>query len=175
MLSLLWLWEIWLVTCGRWVSDTTLILSKCPSWAVHGSITQADSALSQADSWKCSGKVLTSSLNSLLLCSPTAFHPNILSVGSKVIFTFVLFSKDMVSALFWDLPLRAEESLHGQQEFCISALTHLGHFSADVAAVSPTLAPFYCPDRCKPSAVASCPVAVMFVSTLCPGICCISL
>lgn len=28
-----------------------------------------------------------------------------------------------------DLPLRAEESLHGQQEFFVSGLTHLGHLS----------------------------------------------
>lgn len=48
-----------------------------------------------------------------------------------------------------DLPLRAEEWIHWQQEFCISDLTHLGHFSADVPAVSPTLAPFSCPARCK--------------------------
>jgi len=62
---------------------------------------------SEADPWKCSGKVFTPSLASLLQCSSAVFHPYLLSVGTKAVVAFGSFSKDMVLALFFRRPFSA--------------------------------------------------------------------
>lgn len=92
---------------------------------MHDGITWADSVLSQAASWKCSGKVFTPSLVSLWQCSFIHFHPNLLPCGTKARLLLLAPSAKTWSQLCssGDLSLQADEWLHRQQqELCISEL-----------------------------------------------------
>lgn len=66
---------------------------------MNDGVTWANSVLSQAPPWKCSGKGFTPALVSLLRCSSTVFTTSLVSVGTKSIVAFGPFSKDTVSAL----------------------------------------------------------------------------
>lgn len=109
---------------GSRTLNATITLFKCPNRTMNYGVTWANSVLSQTAPWKCSEKVFTPSLVSLLRRSSTVFHTNLVSVGTKSIVAFGPPPKTWSHLCSsWDLSVWADRWLLGQQhELHISEL-----------------------------------------------------